>query len=185
MGITLSELWRRIQNIIATATVVATQAKDGKALVKVAYDDETTSDWLAVLSKNNSLLKVWMPPLIGEQVTVVRLFGNADSGLVIPSIFSKECKEPIGANETNVIVELSDGARFEYDTATKELKVTAEEINLICTNLTVTGDATFNETITVDGSLSVDGDIETEGTVKDGVGVLSQFLTSNGGTRVS
>jgi phage baseplate assembly protein V len=189
MGLTLSELWRRIQNVMATATIVATQAKDGKMLVKVAYDDETKSEWLPVMSKNNSLLKIWMPPLVGEQVTVLRVFGNADAGIVFPSIFNKNCKEPNGANETNVIVEFSDGARFEYDTRTKELKVKAEEINLICNNLTVTGDANFQanvdilEALDVGGDISNDGSIETAGTVTDVMGDLTNFKTSNKGIR--
>ena len=189
MGLTLSELWRKVQNMTATATVVATKAKDGKAMVKVAYDDETKSDWLPVMGKNNSLLKIWMPPLVGEQVTVLRVFGNADAGVVLPSIFNKNSKEPEGSSETNVIVEFEDGARFEYDTKTKELKVTAEKINLVCTNLTVEGDAQFkanvdiSEALDVGGDISNDGSIETAGTVTDMMGDLTNFKTSNKGVR--
>ena len=179
----LAELWRRIQNLVATATVVATQAKDGKALVKVAYDDETKSDWLPVVSKSNSLLKIWMPTLVGEQVTVLRVFGNADAGIVIPSIFFSQNQEPTGSNEDTVIVEIADGARFEYNTTTKELKVTADAINLVCTNLTVTGDATFKETVDIKGSLDVGADISAAGGIEDARGDLTNFTTTDGSTR--
>ena len=86
-------------------------------------------------------------------------------------------------------MEFSDGARFEYDTKTKELKVTAEEINLVCKNLTVEGDAKFKanvdieEALDVGGDISNDGSIETAGTVTDTMGDLTNFKTSNQGTR--
>lgn len=183
MGLTLSELWRRIQNIVVTAKVIATKAKDGKMLVKVEYDKECTSDWLPISSKGNSFIKIWMPPIVGEQVTVLRPLGDADGGIILPSIFNKECKEPSGANEHNAIVEFNDGARFEYDSDTKELKVTAESIILVCTNLTVTGDAKFNESVDITGALDVGADISTAGTVEDAHGDLTNFTTTDGSSR--
>ena len=189
MGITLSELWRRFQNIIVTVPVVATQSKDGKMLVKVEYDKECTSDWLPVAIKNNSFIKVWIPMTVGEQVIVLRPFGSSDGGIVLPSIFNKNNKEPEGASETNIIVEVHDGARFEYDTVSKELKVTAKNIHLACENLVVTGDAQFkanvdiSEALDVGGDISNDGSIETAGTVTDTMGDLTNFKTSNKGVR--
>lgn len=137
--ITLSELWRRVQNISVTAKVVETQSSSGKALVKVLYTDRDSgenhiSSWLPVLMKNNSLMKLWFPVLVGEQVTVVRPFGDNDGGLVIPSVFWKGNKETVGANEHAAIVEFSDGCVIKYDTKTGRLSVNGtKSIKLVAT----------------------------------------------------
>jgi len=124
-----------------------------------------------------------LPPMVGEQVTVFRPLGVADGGIILPSLFNKGCKEPLGASTTNAIVEFSDGARFEYDSSTKKLKVTANSIELLCENLKVTGDAVFNETVEIKSSLEVDGDITTAGTVEDARGDLTNFTTTDGSGR--
>ena len=134
-------------------------------------------------------MKIWLPPQVGEQVTVFRPLGDADGGMILPSLFNKGCKEPKGASESNAIVEFDDGARFEYDSKTKHLKVKADEITLICNNLTVTGDAKFKanvdivEALDVGGDISNDGSIETAGIVTDMMGDLTNFKTTDKATR--
>jgi len=245
--VTLSELWRRVQNMVVTARVEETMASDGKMLVRVRYTDKGTgeehlSKWLPVATKNNSLMKVWMPVLAGEQVTVFRPFGDNDGGVVFTSIHWSESKEPDGANEHIAIVKFNDGCTVSYDTETKELfvksmelihmeciraKVNASEsvdviapkvtvecdtakvtatnsttvvtplVTLDCDELHVTGDTQIDgdltadgslnigETATIDGSTEIGSTLDVEGIVSDYMGVLSNFITSNGGTRVS
>ena len=164
--VTLSELWRRVQNMVVTARVEETMASDGKMLVRVRYTDKGTgeehlSKWLPVATKNNSLMKVWMPVLAGEQVTVFRPFGDNDGGVVFTSIHWLESKEPAGANEHVAIVEFSDGCTIKYDTQSKELSVDrCEKIRLVCAELHV------------------------EGLIFDALGNLTNFTTSDGATRV-
>jgi len=170
--ITISELWRRVQNMVVTARVEETMASDGKMLVRVAYTDKETgeehlSKFLPVATKNNSFMKVWMPVLKDEQVTVLRPFGDNDGGIVFTSIYWLGNQEPAGANEHVAIVEFSDGCTIKYDTQSKELSVdSCEKVTLTCDVLECTG------------SLKVGG------TVTDYMGVLSNFVTSNDGTRV-
>lgn len=163
--ITISELWRRVQNMVVTAKVVKTMASEGKLLVQVLYTDEETgeehlSKFLPMMSKNNSFVKVWFPPMPEEQVTVLRSFGDNDGGIVLPSIYWRGNKEPAGANEHVAIVEFSDGCTIKYDTDSKELSVDdCEIIRLVCTELQVSG------------------------TITDARGDLTNFTTSDGATR--
>ena len=177
----LDELWRRIKNIIVTASVVETQMSDGKALVKVKYtdgEDEHLSDWLPVKMKSNSKMKIWMPIAEGEQVIVFRPMGDNDKGFVVASIFNVNSKEPVGANANTAIVEFSDGCTIKYDMSSKELSVdSCTCIRLNCSELVVSGSCDIGE------SLDVGGDISTEGTVTDAMGDLTNFLTTNGGER--
>jgi len=200
---TPSELWRRVSNIITTAKVIATKAKDGKALVKVEYDTNCISDWLPMAMTNNGLIKVWIPPTVGEQVTVLRAFGNSDSGIVFRSIFNRNSKEPIDANEKNIIILLKDETKIEhnfeskitrvdfldkkyiqYDAENSELKINTQTVSLECDNLTVTGEVSFQKSLNISDSLSVGSNITTDGKITDMLGDLTNFTTTNKGKRV-
>jgi len=187
--ISLVELWRRVQNIIVTVEVVETQAVNGKMLVKVKFTDgedgEThLSDWLPVHTKNNSFMKIWMPVLKGEQVTVIRPFGSGNGGVVIPSIHHKASREIAGANATTAIVQFCDGCTIKYDTSDGTLSVlSTSKIILDCTDLVCTGDATFEKNVDVTESLHTGADISTDGSVSDAMGDLTNFTTTDGSGR--
>lgn len=143
--ITLSELSRRAQNIIVTARVEETKSSNGKMLAQVAYTDRETgkehlSRFLPVAIKNNKVLKLWMPVEKGEQVTVLRPFGDNDGGIIVPSLNWKGSREPVGANGHTAIVEFSDGCVIKYDTKTGRLAVNgARSIKLVATDIELVG----------------------------------------------
>jgi len=106
------ELERRINNIIQIGTVVETDNK--KALARVNILGRVT-DFLPVKMIGNSFVKVFIPVRVNEQVMVVCPYGNANSGFIIPSIFNKSCKEPVGSSPDLAIVEFSGGVRIDSD----------------------------------------------------------------------
>lgn len=171
--ITISELWRRLQNMVVTAKVVKTMASEGKLLVQVLYTDKETGEehlsrFLPMMSKNNSFVKVWFPPMPEEQVTVLRPFGDNDGGVVIPSIYWRGNKEPAGANEHTAIVEFYDGMVVKYDSETKELTAgSCEKIKFVCTAFEVLGDSTFNGNVDITEALDVSGDADFGGSVNN------------------
>jgi phage baseplate assembly protein V len=116
----VSFLEQKIDASIQIGTIDDTKAGEGKALARVKLFDRVT-DFLPVLSIANSFVKVWIPPRVGEQVMVVSPYGNPSAGFIIPAIFNKGCKEPSGANENNVIVEIGS-ARVESDGSEVEVK---------------------------------------------------------------
>ncbi len=108
----MRELERRTNNIIQIGTVVETDNK--KALARVNILGRVT-DFLPVKMIGNSFIKVFIPVRVGEQVMVVCPYGNANSGFIIPSIFNKSCKEPVGSSPDLAIVEFSGGVRIDSD----------------------------------------------------------------------
>ena len=109
----LSDLKRRLGAMVSFGTVVESRAAGGKALVRVAVYERVT-DWLPVASLSNSFFRLWVPPLVGMQVTVISPGGDADYGIVIPAIFNTSCKEPVGAGADNAILE-AGGNRVVFD----------------------------------------------------------------------
>ena len=59
-----------------------------------------------------------------------------------------------------------------------------DKIKFVCDEFECTGAATFKSTVDVEDALDVGGDISTDGSVSDVMGDLTNFLTSNYGTRV-
>ncbi|MCG3658601.1 phage baseplate assembly protein V [Aliarcobacter butzleri] len=125
--ISLSELKRRLENIIQIGTVDATKNQEGKALARVVVhdvgEDKRVTDFLPVLSLANSFFRVFIPIRVGEQVLVISPFGDTNKGFIFRSIFNKGCKEPSGANENKTIIEFEDGAIISYDTKSSTLEV--------------------------------------------------------------
>ena len=116
----ISFLKQKFEAIVNLGTIDDTKASEGKALARVKIGDRVT-DFLPVLSIANSFVKIWIPPRVGEQVTVISPYGNPSGGFIIPSIYNKECKEPTGANSENVIVEAGEN-RVELDEDEIKLK---------------------------------------------------------------
>lgn len=123
--LSLVELKRRLENIVQIGQVSATKNQDGKALARVVVhdvgEDKRVTDFLPVLSLANSFFRVFFPIRVGEQVLVISLFGDANKGFILRSIFNKSCKEPDGANENKAIIEFEDGTIIFYDTKSKKL----------------------------------------------------------------
>ncbi len=141
-------------NFVEVGTVVGVDLSN-RALVRVQLGDRVTN-WLPYKSIANAFIKVWMPPRVGEQVTVLLPFAEANGGIAYGSIFNKGCKEPEGANDHNFIVEFEDGTRIVYDTATHDLSIsTSGAINLTASALNIEGDLNVSGTITDEkGSLT-------------------------------
>ena len=140
----LSDLKRRLGAMVSFGTVVESRAAGGKALVRVAVYERVT-DWLPVASLSNNFFRLWVPPLVGMQVTVISPGGDADYGIVIPAIFNTSCKEPAGAGADNAILE-AGGNRVVFDS------------NNI--NITAPGSVSIDTpTVFMSGDLVVSGDI--------------------------
>jgi phage baseplate assembly protein V len=86
-------------------------------------EDKRVTDFLPVIGFANSFARVFFPLRTGEQVLVISLFGDANKGFILRSIFNKSCKEPDGASETKTIIEFEDGAILSYDTKSSTLEV--------------------------------------------------------------
>lgn len=133
----ISLLRQKFEAIVNFGTIDDTKASEGKALARVKIGDRVT-DFLPVKMIANSFVKVWIPPRVGEQVVVISPFGNPSSGFIVPDFFNKGCREPDGANEDSVIVEVGEN-RIELEKS--EIKVKAPTKVLLDTPLVkTTGD---------------------------------------------
>ena len=173
-----------IENLIRTGTVVESKASEGKMLARVDVHGRVT-DWLPVFGISNSFMKLFIPICVGEQVSVLCEFAEADAGLILPSIYHEGNTEPEGANAHTMVMAFHDGGKFSYDTQVGEMtleavtqaKVIAPHIEMVCETSHCTG------SMDIDGALHVGEQISTDSTVSDAQGDLSNFSTSDGASR--
>lgn len=115
-----SEILRLLRNLIRIGTVSAVNPDDG--LCRVDTGNNTTS-WLHWLTARAGKTRSWNAPSVGEQVLILCLGGELDTGFVLPGIFSDDNPAP-SASADALHWSFPDGAVIEYEPATGALKAT-------------------------------------------------------------
>lgn len=110
----LSEILRLLRNLIRIGTVSAVKLDDG--LCRVDTGNNTTG-WLHWLTARAGKTRSWNAPSVGEQVLVLCLGGELDTGFVLPGIFSDDNPAP-SASPDALHWSFPDGAVIEYEPAT-------------------------------------------------------------------
>lgn len=125
----LSELDRRMAQMIRLGTVAEVDSQAAKVRVKLG---ENLTGWRPWIGTAGSI-KVWRPPVVGEQVVVLSPGGDFEQSVILPSVFYSKFQSPsddgdlacLALDEQNVLmwdqvkknlkVALSDEASFELD----------------------------------------------------------------------
>lgn len=114
----ITEILRLLRNLIRIGTVSAVKLDDG--LCRVDTGNNTT-DWLHWLTARAGKTRSWNAPSVGEQVLVLCLGGELDTGFVLPGIFSDDNPAP-SASADALHWSFPDGAVIEYEPETGALK---------------------------------------------------------------
>lgn len=110
-GFDLSELARRLENLLRIGTVA--QADYGAARVRVKSGDLLTG-WLPWLTHRASNDVTWHAPEVGEQVLLLCPSGDPALGVAFPAVY--QAAHPANGNrETVARIDFADGGFFEYD----------------------------------------------------------------------
>lgn len=140
---TLSELARAVRDIIRIGVVAEVNTTLGVCRVQ---SGELVTDWLHWLTSRAGGSRTWWAPSVGEQVLLLSLGGELDTGFVLPAIYSDDFPAP-SASPQAYHISFSDGAVVEYEPETGALTVSgiktaaitaATSINATAPNVTVT-----------------------------------------------
>jgi phage baseplate assembly protein V len=111
-----SEFARRLNNIVRFGTVAEVDLNKARVRIKIG---KITTNWIPWLTTAGAV-KLWNPPVVGEQVCVVSQGGDLSLAVAIPSIFQNKFAAP--GNDPNTIrIEFSDNAFVEFSKATDEI----------------------------------------------------------------
>lgn len=120
MNSQIPEILRLLRNLIRIGTVSAINLEDG--LCRVDTGNNTTT-WLHWLTARAGRTRSWNAPSLGEQVLVLCLGGELDTGFVLPGVFSDDNPAP-SASADALHWSFPDGAVIEYEPESGALKAT-------------------------------------------------------------
>ncbi|EYC51452.1 baseplate assembly protein [Hylemonella gracilis str. Niagara R] len=155
----MSDLSRRLENIVRDGRVAELVLAPPRVRVDLAADGEAPmlTDWLPWYTPRAGAVRVWSPPSLGEQVTVLSPGGHLAAGRVLPALFSDDAPAP-ASEASRVLVQHGDGALFSYDAESHALQVTLPVGGKASVDapdgITLTGD------VAIEGGLTVSKDAE-------------------------
>lgn len=124
---------------------VICEIKDSKARVKI--EEGLTTDFLHVKQFANSFVKKWTPLKIGEQVAVLPVRDDINSGFILRGFYCVDYAAPQTDEYTETSV-YEDGTTISYNTKQKLLHVNlAKDATIIMggnANINIGGDAVIN-----------------------------------------
>ena len=144
---------------IEIATI--SEVRGDKARVAVG---SMVTDFLPVFqSFSNSFAVSFSPIRVGEQVLVLPVRGNLNSGVILRGLYQSAHKEE--PTDKKVRVSFEDGVSMSYDTASSTLEISApKQINITCGNANLKAKnvtVTANDTTIKSGSIKLLGAIST------------------------
>lgn len=170
----LSEILRLLRNLIRIGTVSAVKLDAG--LCRVDTGNNTTG-WLHWLTARAGKTRSWNAPSVGEQVLVLCLGGELDTGFVLPGIFSDDNPAP-SASADALHWSFPDGAVIEYEPATGALTASGIQTATITAAVQVLLDSPLVECTKLLRTAQLD--VTGGGTMKGNISHTGGNLSSNG-----
>ena len=134
-GKDISDLFRRVSNIIRIGKVISVDYTKAKAKVKIG---NLTTDFMPWLTPSTS---AWIPLKNGEQVLVLSPNGDLRMGMILPALYQSSKTPP--AHDSNKIT-------FNVDVNHKGA-------------ITATGNISTSGNITTTGKVTATGEVEGKG----------------------
>lgn len=170
----IPEILRLLRNLIRIGTVSAVKLDSG--LCRVDTGNNTTC-WLHWLTARAGKTRSWNAPSVGEQVLVLCLGGELDTGFVLPGIFSDDNPAP-SASADALHWSFPDGAVIEYEPATGALSASGIQTATITAAVQVLLDSPLVECTQLLRTAQLD--VTDGGTMKGDVKHSGGALSSNG-----
>jgi phage baseplate assembly protein V len=115
----ITELDRRLSNLIQIGTVVGADYPNAKLKVKIG---DITTDWLPWLTHRASNDTTWWAPEVGEQVIVLAPSGELHQAVIMPSIY-QSAHPAIDTSENVSKTIYKDGTTTTYNRESHVLTV--------------------------------------------------------------
>lgn len=110
----LSDLQRRLENLIRIGTIAHVDLSDTAAPRVRVQDGALLTAWLPFGSLRAGTARLWSAPTVGEQVVVLAPSGELGSAVVFGSLFCSNTPAPSSAANMHIL-DFADGTRWTHD----------------------------------------------------------------------
>ncbi|WP_188249431.1 MULTISPECIES: phage baseplate assembly protein V [Citrobacter] len=178
----ITEIYRLLNNLIRTGTVLEVNLKDGLCRVQTG---ELQTTWLNWMTSRAGRSRTWWAPSVDEQVLLLSIAGDLTTAFVLPAIYSGDHPAP-SASADALHITFPDGAVIEYEPKTSaltasgiktavvtasesitatvpvvlvkaETRITLDTPEVVCTNKLITGTLEVQKGGTMKGDISHSG----------------------------
>lgn len=96
----------------------------GRARVKIDQGGGAVTDWIPWVTWAAGRLKVWSPPVVGEQALVLAASGELDQAVAVPAAFSQQGQFPAPSSDPDeTLIKWEDGSLIRYHLIKKEMEI--------------------------------------------------------------
>lgn len=153
----ITDLLRRLENLIRLGTIVAVDHQAARCTVSTGGLRVPNLPWLALRAGDSS---DWDPPTVGEQCILIAPSGEPAQGITLVGLYSQQ--RPAPSNSATVRRrKYPDGAVIDYDHASHTLSATLPAGGKA--QLTAPGGVTILGNVDITGTVTVSADVVASG----------------------
>lgn len=131
MSFTLSDLYRRFENLIRIGTIAEVDEQNLRLRVQ---SGELLTDWLPWPTQVGNNFIHWRPLRVNTQVVLCCPSGDPAQALIVSILYS-DALQPANVDAALDVVQFNDGTTIQYDSAQKALTLSsAGDIHFIAQN---------------------------------------------------
>jgi len=174
-GYALSDLAKRLSNIIKIGTIFEINVQTAKARVKIG---ELETDFLPWANANSGSNNSWNPPEIDEQVIVLSPSGDLSQAVILPSIYKNNASN---SDQNIKSITYQDGSKisFNVSSGTLDLDLKGDVAIKVVGNSNIEGD---NINITASSNITLDGNVDLGGSGGQGVARIGDLVDISAGS---
>lgn len=160
---------RRLDNVLRLGTISAVNHQNATARVK---SGNIETDYLPWITPRAGDVRIWCPPKIGEQVLVLAVSGEFNTGVILLALFASNAPNQ---SPDEFSIHFPDEAVLKYNFASGHFSLT----NCKTGEIQASGEITITcPTVNINGNLNINGSVESTGDMV--AGGISQMNHKHG-----
>ena len=174
-GYVLSDLAKRLSNIIRIGTIFEINHQTAKARVKIG---ELETDFLPWANANSGSNNSWNPPEIDEQVIILSPSGDLSQAVILPSLYKNNASD---SDQNIKSITYQDGSKisFNVSSGTLDLDLKGDVTIKVVGNANIEGD---NINITGSSNITLDGNVDLGGSGGQPIARIGDKVEITGGS---
>ena len=174
-GYALSDLAKRLSNIIRIGAIFEINHQTAKARVKIG---ELETDFLPWANSNSGSNNSWNPPEIDEQVIILSPSGDLSQAVILPSLYKNNASD---SDQNIKSITYQDGSKisFNVSSGTLDLDLKGDVAIKVVGNANIEGD---NINITGSSNITLDGNVNLGGSGGQGIARIGDKVEITGGS---